>query len=264
MTNMNTKPIGVFDSGIGGITVLAKAIEQLPGERFIYFGDSANAPYGGKEAETVIQLTINAANFLLKKGVKALVVACNTATSVAIEELRNKMIIPVVGMEPALKPAVEAGRGGAIIVMATPLTLKEKKFNLLMENYSYKSNIIPLPCPGLVELIESGVWEGSELQKYLAHIFSNTNINNITDVVLGCTHYIFIKNEIIRFFNSKIKVVDGNEGAARQLRRLLTTDGFYKPDMHKRAFDETLQEYYFSDPKEKVLNLCKEWLKGQL
>jgi len=261
---MDKRPIGIFDSGIGGITVLAKAMEILPGERFIYFGDSGNAPYGIKETKEVLELTKDAANFFLKKGVKALVIACNTATSAAIQYLRNNLDIPVIGMEPALKPAVETGKGGAIGVMATPLTLKEKKFNMLMKNYLSKANILALPCPGLVELIESGVWEGAEIQNYLSKRFSDLDINDITDIVLGCTHYIFIKDEANKFFNNRVRIIDGNEGTARQVRRVLTARGLYKQDLQAPEFNEDLLEFYFSSTKDKVLELCKNWVKVQI
>lgn len=261
---MSNKPIGFFDSGIGGITVLAKAIESLPGERFIYFGDSANAPYGTKNAETVIKLAMEAAEFLLKKEIKALVVACNTATSVAVEHLRNNLDIPVVGMEPALKPAVEAGRGGSVVVMATPLTLKEEKFKSLMDKYASKADIIPLPCPGLVELIEDGIWEGTRLQEYLKERFADINTDDISDIVLGCTHYIFIKKEIDKLFKNKVRLVDGNEGTVRQLSRILNEKGLPDKDMLCQVCGQSLLEFYFSSSKEDILNLCKEWLRAQL
>lgn len=258
-----TKPIGFFDSGIGGITVLAKAIKLLPGERFIYFGDSANAPYGTKEPEDVVKLSISAANFLLGKGIKALVVACNTATSVAVEHLRNTINIPVIGMEPALKPAVEMNQTGMIVVMATPLTLKEKKFKLLMEKYSLKADIVTLPCPGLVELIEAGIWEGVEIHQYLSKIFSGLNSKEISSVVLGCTHYVFIKNEIEKFFDKKVQVIDGNEGTVKQLKRVLISAGLYKEKPCCDRFKEDLVEFYFSGPKDKMLRIC-DWIKTQI
>ena len=256
-------PIGIFDSGIGGITVLAKAIELLPGERFIYFGDSANAPYGEKDAETVRNLAMNVAKILLKKGIKALLVACNTATSVSIDYLRNNLPIPVIGMEPAVKPAVERSEATVAVVMATPLTLREKKFNLLMESYSDRANIIPIPCLGLVELIENGMWEGSELHDYLINIFSKTNINGITDIVLGCTHYIFVKSQIDKFFNNKVRIIDGNEGTVRQLKRVLISEGLNREDLEHLGYHDEIVEFCFSSPEHDTLNKCKEWLKQQ-
>lgn len=148
------RPIGFFDSGVGGISVLREAVKILSNEDFVYFGDSKMAPYGIKTVEEVKRLTFNAVEFLLKKNIKALVVACNTATSAAIIDLRKtySKYMPIVGIEPALKPAVEFNREGNILIMATPMTLAESKFNNLMKKYS-TSNIIPLPCSGLVELM---------------------------------------------------------------------------------------------------------------
>ena len=256
--------VGIFDSGIGGITVLAKAIELLPGERFIYFGDSANAPYGEKDAETVRSLSMNAAKLLIEKGIKALVVACNTATSVSIDYLRNNLPIPVIGMEPAVKPAVEGSGDTVAVVMATPLTLRERKFNLLMEAYSDRANIIPLPCLGLVELIENGIWDGRELDDYLIKIFSKTNINDITDIVLGCTHYIFIKSQIDKFFENKVRIIDGNEGTVRQLKRILTPSSLYREDIRCSCYNDEMVEFYFSRSKDAVLHKCKQWVKQQI
>ena len=133
-----------------------------------------------------------------------------------------------------------------------------------MEMYSSKTNIIALPCPGLVELIESGVWEGSQIKRYLSERFSGLNTNEVTDIVLGCTHYIFIKDQIIELFNSKIRVIDGNEGTVRQLRRVLASKGLYKQDMQSPLFDQSLPEFYFSSSKDKVLNLCKQWMEKQI
>lgn len=261
---MNEKlSIGVFDSGIGGISVLAKAIELLPGERFIYFGDSANAPYGEKDADMVRNLSMNAGKFLMEKGIKALVVACNTATSVSIDYLRSNLPIPVIGMEPAVKTAVEGSSSRVAVVMATLLTLREKKFNLLMDSYSDKANIIPLPCQGLVELIENGVWEGRELDDYLINIFSKTDINDITDIVLGCTHYIFIKSQIDKYFKNKIRIIDGNEGTVRQLKRVLSSKGLNREDLKHSGYHEEMVEFYFSSPENGILSKCKEWLRQQ-
>ncbi len=161
-------PIGFFDSGVGGLSVLREAIKVLPNEDFIYFGDSKNAPYGTKTVDEVKKLTFNAVEFLLKHNVKAVVIACNTATSAAIEDLRNSYKnIPIIGIEPALKPAVELNRKGKIVVMATPMTLAEKKFNDLMAKYKDASEMVSLPCPGLVEYVEKGIVKGRELNNYL-------------------------------------------------------------------------------------------------
>ncbi|MGE5328854.1 MAG: glutamate racemase [Deltaproteobacteria bacterium] len=258
---MNNIPIGVFDSGIGGITVLSDIIKILPNQKFIYFGDTENAPYGTKDSDTILKYSLNAADFLIQKGIKALVVACNTATSASIKQLRKRLSIPVIGMEPALKLAVDKGDGGAIAVMATALTIKEKKFNDLMENLSPKAKVIPIACSGLVEIIEAGEWEGDRIHGYLDEKFSDKDIEKITDIVLGCTHYIFIKKAVRDFFDNKINVVDGNEGTARQLKRVLISEGLYQENCKIRDFDDLPVEFYFSGGKDRPLNLYKDWLR---
>lgn len=217
------RPIGFFDSGVGGISVLAEAVKVLPGENFIYFGDSKNAPYGTRSVEEVKALTFNAVDFLIKKNIKALVVACNTATSVAITDLREKysVTMPIIGIEPALKPAAEYKRNGSILIMATPMTLAETKFNNLMNNYKDEFEIEPLPCPGLVELIESGKIEGEEIDNYLQDKVKSFKSKGIAAIVLGCTHYPFIKKALSRIVSIEVPIIDGSKGTVRQLQRQL-------------------------------------------
>jgi glutamate racemase len=220
--NNKEKPIGVFDSGVGGISVLKECLTVLPSEDFVYFGDSINAPYGTKSVEEVKKLTFNAVDFLLNKGVKAVVIACNTATSAAIDDLREKYNdIPIIGIEPALKPAVEASKGKSIIIMATPMTLSEKKFSNLMRQHNKEVNIIPLPCAGLVELIESGIIEGDKIQGYLKDKLKEFMHLDLASIVLGCTHYPFIKSELIKVVGEKTIIIDGSIGTVNQLKRQL-------------------------------------------
>ena len=172
--NTDNRPIGVLDSGLGGISVLRELVKLMPGEAFLYYGDSANAPYGTRTPEEVIDLTKKDVDFLLERGAKAIVVACNTATSVAIRELREeyeKKDIPVIGIEPALKPAVLAKEHSKVVVMATPMTLSQTKFNSMLHVYEDEANIIKMPCPGLVEYIEGGMLEGPVLDEYLEKQF---------------------------------------------------------------------------------------------
>jgi glutamate racemase len=221
--NNKEKPIGVFDSGVGGISVLKECLTVLPCEDFVYFGDSINAPYGTKSVTEVKELTFSAVDFLLTKGVKAVVIACNTATSAAIDDLREKyMDIPIIGIEPALKPAVEASKGKSIIIMATPMTLSEKKFSNLMQQHNREVNIIPLPCAGLVELIENGIVEGDEIESYLKDKLKEYLHLDLGSIVLGCTHYPFIKNELIKVVGEKTIIIDGSIGTVNQLRRQLS------------------------------------------
>mgnify|MGYP005918256047 CR=1 FL=1 len=221
--NRQECPIGVFDSGVGGISVLRELVAQMPNENYIFFGDSKNAPYGTKTLEEVQKLTCADAEYLLSRGVKALVVACNTATSAAIRILREKYAdMPVIGIEPALKPAVHAGGHPRVLVMATPMTLREEKFHALMQRFESDAEILRLPCPGLVEYVEQGVLEGAELEAFLANLFEPYQSHPVDCVVLGCTHYVFLRPLLREILPENVQVLDGNEGTARQLRRVLT------------------------------------------
>lgn len=260
VTDKRDLAIGVFDSGVGGISVLAELIRLLPEENFIYLGDCLNVPYGTKDVEEARRLTVAAVDFLLEKGIKALVVACNTATSAAINHLRSKLDIPVIGMEPALKPAVERDREGSIVVMATPMTLKEQKFRNLMEKYRERAEIVPLPCPGLVELIEEGKLEGEEVENLLKNLAAPLGNKRISSVVLGCTHYPLIKETIQRVFGKDMEIIDGNMGTARQLKRVLERNGL-RIEAGKGKGD--LQLFTFGD-ESKVIPLCRLLLDAMI
>lgn len=220
--NIKNSAIGFFDSGVGGLSVMREAISLMPNESYIYFGDSKNAPYGTKELNEVRKLTLKAVDFLLNEGVKAIVVACNTATSAAIEDIRNKYKDTIIiGIEPALKPAINLNRSGNVIIMATPMTLREKKFKLLMEKYKKEASIISLPCAGLVEFIEQGILEGEELEDYLKEKFNPYLCDDISSIVLGCTHYPFVKKALSNVIGENIPLIDGGLGTAQELRRKL-------------------------------------------
>ena len=212
----DNRPIGVLDSGLGGISVLRELVKLMPGEDFIYYGDSANAPYGTRTPEEVIDLTKKDVEFLLERGAKAIVVACNTAT---YEE-----VLPVIGIEPALKPAVKAKEHSKVVVMATPMTLSQTKFNSMMHIYEDDANIIKMPCPGLVEYIESGVLDGPVLDAYLEKQFAPYDKAEIDAVVLGCTHYPLIR-EVIQKHLPGVFVYDGGFGTAKQTKRRLEERG---------------------------------------
>ena len=213
-------PIGVFDSGVGGIGTLAELRRELPQERFLFYGDTANAPYGTKSREEVMGCINRIMEHLLAQDVKAVVIACNTATAVAAAELRAKYSLPIIGIEPALKPAHEMRRDGSILVLATPMTLKLEKFRALYERYG--EGAIPLPCPGLMELVEREA--DDEARRYLLELFSPYDLTKVDAVVLGCTHYVFLRQVLKDILPDTVSVLDGNAGTARQLRRVLTAN----------------------------------------
>lgn len=215
--NPDNRPVGVFDSGVGGISVLDELIRLMPNENFIYYGDSKNAPYGTKSHDEVKELTTATANRLLAMDCKALVIACNTATSAAVRPLRAAHPdVPVIGIEPALKPAVLDRISGYILVLATAVTLSEPKFINLMNEYKDMAEIRTLACPGIVEFVERGIIDGNELLSYLSDLFKD-NLNPAPDgVVLGCTHYPFVSDCISRIFGKSTRIYDGGAGTARE------------------------------------------------
>ena len=216
------QPIGFMDSGVGGLSVLKEALKLLPYENFIYYGDSANAPYGTKSNAQIKELTFAAVEFLLKKQAKAIVIACNTATSVAINELREHYRnIPIVGIEPAVKPAAQLSHKEKIIIMATPMTLQREKFFNLVKKHTEPHQVIPLACPGLVEFIEQGITKGPALQEFLQSLISPYSQENISVVVLGCTHYPFIKEQLAQLLPANVQIIDGSYGTSLHLKRLL-------------------------------------------
>ena len=226
---MHTKNeyIGVFDSGLGGISVLKALVKQMPNERFLYFGDSAHAPYGNKTTTEVQELTLAAAEYLLSRGCKALVIACNTATAAAIQILRcTYPDTVIIGIEPALKVAADRFPQGKIGVMATPVTLREEKFHQQVERFP-QVQVTAIRVPGLVELVESGHWDDEETRDLLKPVLSLYR-DKLDAVVLGCTHYPFAAKAIGEFLGENTQLLDGSEGTAREtMRRLYEQDLLY-------------------------------------
>ncbi len=222
-------PIGVLDSGMGGISTLRELIARLPQESFLYYGDDKNAPYGTKTAEEVRILAENCVLHLMERSpLKAVVIACNTATGAAAEYLRQKYPdLPIIGAEPALKPAVEYKENSRVLVMATPLTLQTMKFKELEKRVGLGSTVLELPCPGLMEFVEQGIVEGDELDALL-HTLLDPYIGKVDSVVLGCTHYPFLRRPIARILGENVPLFDGNEGIAAETERRLAARGLLK------------------------------------
>ena len=234
---LKNRPIGFMDSGVGGLSVLREAVRVLPNEDFIYFGDSANAPYGTKTVKEIRELTFKAVEKLMEYDIKALVVACNTATSAAISELRAKYKdMPVIGIEPAVKPAVVCSRGGRIIVMATPMTLRQRKFRELIKTYDNEADIVPLACEGLMEYVEQGISDREGLKDYLDRTLGPYVTDNTESIVLGCTHYPFIIKEIREYLGDRnIVLIDGSKGTSSQLKRKLEENDLMRDENHSGA-----------------------------
>lgn len=214
--------IAVFDSGVGGISVLRQLVRLLPGERFLYFGDSANAPYGTRSTEEVRELTFAAVERLYAaQPVKALVLACNTATAAAVKELRQAYPDRIiVGIEPAVKLAADHFPGGRVGVMATRVTLREEKFDRLLHRWDGSCTLAKIPAPGLVELVEAGRGDSPEADALLSPILE-PYAGKLDALVLGCTHYPFAARAIAKILGPEVALLDGGEGTARETRRRL-------------------------------------------
>ncbi len=250
--NEKNQPIGVFDSGMGGISVLRELYKIMPEENYIYFGDSINAPYGTKPLESIQRLTIKNVQTLLAQGAKGIVVACNTATAAAVRILRGMYPdLPLVGIEPALKPAALQPGHPAILVMATPMTINGNKYKNLMMRYEMNADIIGLPCPGLMEFVESGNTDGDDLRSFLEDLLS-PYLREIDSIVLGCTHYPFVRGLIQQIAGERVRIFDGGSGTAREMCRRLTVAGLRTTCTHQGTviFENSLST-------EEEIELCK-------
>lgn len=227
-------PIGIMDSGMGGISVLREITRLMPQENCIFYGDSKNAPYGSRSTEEIFQLTARMVDELLERQVKAVVIACNTASSAAGKRLREEYPqLPIIAIEPALKPAVINCPGGRVLVLATEATLREKKFANLMDTWKDRAEIIKMPLPGLPEFVERGELDSPGLRAFLREHFQALGDNKPDGIVLGCTHYPFVRRVISELFNNEVKIFDGAAGTARQLRRRLHSRQLINPSLEK-------------------------------
>ncbi len=219
----------MFDSGFGGASTLRNMLIELPDERFIYYGDNLHAPYGDRAEEEILALSEAAADLLMHKGVKALVVACNTATSASINALRRKLEVPVVSVEPAIKPACEMEGSGKVLMLATVATTRLSRYRALQARMPDPSRVVNVGCSGFVERIEAGLTGEEELYDLLSDKLSPYEGMEIDGIVLGCTHYPFIAPAIRSYakahFKGECRLFDGNAGTARQLKRVLEARG---------------------------------------
>lgn len=211
-------PIGFFDSGIGGLSVLHEALKKLPNEHFLYYADSDYAPYGVRPKSEVRDLLLQALDFLAERDPQAIVVACNTATSAAIEDARRRYAFPVIGMEPAVKPAVAAaGPGKRVLVFATELTLREEKFHHLVARVDTEQQVDYQPLQELVAWAERFEFSDDVILPYLRHKLAAYDLSQYGAVVLGCTHFIFFKSAFEKILPSGVKILDGNLGTVNNL-----------------------------------------------
>jgi glutamate racemase len=234
--------IGFMDSGIGGLNVLQQAVKAMPGEEFLYYADSDNVPYGVKPKDEVIHYVDSAVGFLAGQGAGAIVIACNTATSVAIDYIRQAYKLPIIGMEPAVKPAIEKHPDKRILITATPLSIKEEKLHNLLKRVDNNHRTDLLPLPRLVEYAEAGRFDADEAYTYLIDVLSGYNLENYSAIVLGCTHFNYFKAAFRRIIPAHVELLDGIDGTVRQLMHVIE----YNKLTAATKPEEPLVTYYIS------------------
>ncbi|MBX4147213.1 MULTISPECIES: glutamate racemase [Paenibacillus] len=253
--------IAFFDSGLGGLTVLSEAMKELPQEDFLFYADTLHVPYGTKAKEDVKSYIHHAMESIMKEEVKAIVVACNTATSMAISDLRKAYPIPVIGMEPAVKPAVEINRssGKRILVLATPLTIKESKYRDLVRRVDSMHIVDSLPLPELVEHCEALNFDRKVMKDYFTKQFESFDMNEYGTIVLGCTHYPFYKSILSDLLPDHIRMIDGSKGTVNRLIQVLSDNDLLSSSGNR---DVTLlnsrQSMEYTEKMKKALSIYRE------
>ena len=239
-------PIGIFDSGVGGLSVLRAVREQMPDESVIYFGDQGHVPYGSRPMEQIQKFSEGITNFLLEQNVKIIIVACNTASAAALKYLREKFPdVKFAGMEPAVKPAAEHTQTGKVGVLATPATFQGALYASVVERFANGVELLQSACPGLVQQIEQGNLDGLETRKILEDALLPMLEKDIDTVVLGCTHYPFVIPLIQRIVGEHVRVIDPAPSVARQAGRLLEAGGIINSSQSKSL----LRFYTTGDPE---------------
>ena len=234
-------PVGIFDSGVGGLSVMREIRRMLPAERLLYIADSAHVPYGNKSAEFIQQRSHLLTDFLLQQGCKAIVIACNTATVAAAATLRTAHpALPIIGMEPAVKPAVAATRCGAVGVLATVGTLQSAQFAGLLDKFATNVRVVTQPAPGLVECVEAGDLQSPNTRALVAQFVQPLVDAGVDVIVLGCTHYPFLRELIQEIAGPGITLIDTGAAVARQLAKRLSAANLLKEgDAGHEAFYTT-------------------------
>lgn len=241
--------VAVFDSGFGGLSLLYEAMKKLDGCDFIYFADNENAPYGTKSIDEIKKLSIDAVDFLASKA-DIIVIACNTATSAAVSDLRQKFNIPIIGMEPAVNLGKDAD--GDILVIATPATIKGAKLNELLKKSNLNNKTHLLPMPKLVEFAQNMEFNSPNVKEYIKNQISKFNSKNISLLVLGCTHFNYFKDSFIDLMPNS-KIVDGVDGTIRQIKRKID-------ELNSKGKNLDTKLLYYSSKKQKDINLITPFL----
>lgn len=245
-------PIGVFDSGVGGLTVARELMRQLPNEDLVYFGDTARVPYGSKSKKTVLKYSRQIVRFLRTKDVKAIVVACNTASALALDEIAAEIDIPIIGVvKPGAKMAVETTKTGNVGVIGTESTIKSGIYNEYIRELNPEITVVSKACPLFVPLVEEGLIEDRVTDDIVSRYLQEMKEYRVDALVLGCTHYPLIRNTIKRFVGDSVHLVNPAFETAKSLKELLTEQGILNMDKHKPEY-----EYYVSDGVDKFISFA--------
>jgi glutamate racemase len=251
-----TNPIGFFDSGIGGLTVVRSVERLMPNENIVYFGDTARVPYGSKSNETVVEYSFQAANFLLRKNIKLLVVACNTASSVALNELRKFLTIPVIGMiEPGAKMAVQESRNGVVGVIGTRATINNKAYAHELKKLNPKIKVFEKACPLFVPLAEEGWLDHKVTELVAKEYLGELHKKKIDSLILGCTHYPILQDIIQKVVGKNVKLIDSGTPAARLVEAYLNGRQLRNQSVHQGQ-----SEFYVSDVPIKFKEIAERFL----
>lgn len=253
---MTEAPIGVFDSGVGGLTVMKEIMRQLPGESVVYFGDTARVPYGSKSKKTVLKYSRQIVRFLQTKHVKAIVIACNTASALALDEIREEIDIPVIGVvEPGAKMAAETTKTGNIGIIGTDSTIKSGIYNEYLRKINPDITVVSKACPLFVPLVEEGLWEDRVTEDIVGRYLHEMKEYDIDALILGCTHYPLLRRTIGREIGENVKLVNPAYETAKCLKTLLEEEKLLDTSRHKPKYD-----YYVSDGAEKFISFADEVL----
>ncbi len=256
---MSHRPIGIFDSGLGGISILKEIHKRLPSEHLIYIADSAYAPYGDKDKQSILQRSQKVVEYLLACKIKALVIACNTATVVAANHLRKQFPdLIIIGLEPAIKPAVKTTKQGVIGILATEQTIKSQRLQQLIHTYAKNIRIEKQACSGLVEQVEAGEFNSDKTQKLLADYINPMLIKGVDTLVLGCTHYPFLMDSINRLSNGSVKLLETSVPVTQQLQRILVNKGLQQVGKLGKV------DFYSSELTAKQQNIIEKLWQGTI
>lgn len=248
--------IGIFDSGIGGITVLKDALSMLPQADYIYYSDNLHVPYGTKTKEEVFGYVAEVVRFLINEQVDAIVIACNTATSVAVSELRKTYTLPIIGMEPAVKLALDECPEGKILATATPLALKEDKYKNLVSHIDEDHRVVSLALPELVTFAEHRDFDEHMLKQYFEEKLKDYDLSEFSGMVLGCTHFVYFKKFLEKYLPPTIQIFDGNKGTVRHLKEcVMPEDDRCTEKKHPKV------DFYYSGKKCEDASLLETYLK---